>query len=195
MMANGNIIFLNGTSSSGKAAIARQLQEILEEPYLYFSVDSFLHMLPERFMSTEDSEPTIENEKILSEMMPGIISAIHHSIRTFASRGHNLIVDHVMQNQDWLVDCIKLLEEFPVLFVGVRCRLKELDRRERQRDMVRGLARQQYEIVHAHGIYDLEVDTADYGPLECAQQIKQALENGLSGQAFSKLKQEIVKKY
>jgi len=191
-MTNGNIIFLNGTSSSGKAAIARQLQEILDEPYLYFSVDAFLHMLPERFMSTEESEPTIENEKILSEMMPGIISAIHHSIRTFALRGHNLIVDHVMQNQDWLVDCIQLLDEFPVLFVGVRCRLKELDRRERQRDMVRGLARQQFETVHAHGLYDLEIDSADYDPLECAQQIKQAMDNGLSGKAFARLKQELI---
>ncbi len=191
-MENGIIIFLNGTSSSGKAAIARQLQEILEEPYLYFSVDAFLHMLPERFMSTEESEPTIENEKILSEMMSGLISAIHHSIRIFALRGHNLIVDHVMQNQEWLVDCVKLLDEFPVLFVGVRCRLKELDRRERQRDMVRGLARQQFDIVHAHGLYDLEVDTADYNPLECAQQIKQALENGLSGKAFSQLRQTLI---
>jgi chloramphenicol 3-O phosphotransferase len=191
-MAKGNIIFLNGTSSSGKAAIARQLQEILDEPYLYFSVDAFLHMLPERFMSTEDSEPTIENEKLLSEMIPGMISAIHHSIRIFALRGHNLIVDHVMQNRDWLVDCITLLDEFPVLFVGVRCRIKELDRRERRRDMVKGLARQQIDTVHAHGLYDLEIDSADFTTLECAQQIKQALEKGIAGNAFSKLKKDLV---
>ncbi|MBN1537826.1 MAG: zeta toxin family protein [Anaerolineales bacterium] len=191
-MAKGKIIFLNGASNSGKAAIARQLQEILEEPYLYFSIDSFLHVLPEKYMSTADSEPSIENEKVLSEIMPGIMSAIHQSICMFASRGHNLIVDHVLQNQDWLIECIQLLENYPVLFVGVHCRVKELDRRERQRNMVQGLARQQFEIVHAHGIYDLEIDSADYDPLECAEQVKEALEKGLSGNAFSRLKQDLV---
>lgn len=191
-MAKGKIILLNGTSSSGKAAIARQLQNILEEPYLNFSIDSFLHGLPERFMSTEDSEPTIENEKLLSEMMPGIISAVHQSMRIFASRGHNIIIDHVLLSQDWLRDCIKALQNFQVLFVGVHCRLKELDRRERQRDSVKGLARQQHETVHAHGIYDIDVDSDNNDPLECAQQIKQAMENGLSGKAFKILKQKLM---
>lgn len=191
-MAKGKIIFLNGTSSSGKAAIARQLQEILDEPYLYFSIDAFLHMLPERFMATEDNEPSIENEKLLSEMLPGLISTIHHAIQTFAHRGYNIIVDHVLQNRDWLIDCIKLLYRYPVLFVGVRCRLKELDRRERHREVVKGLARSQYDVVHAHGVYDLEIDSEEYTPLECALKIKQALENGSAGKAFARLKQEFT---
>lgn len=191
-MAKGKIIFLNGTSSSGKAAIARQLQEILDEPYLYFSIDSFLHMLPERFMATEDSEPSIENEKMLAEMMPGLISAIHYAIQAFARRGYNIIVDHVLQNQDWLIDCVNLLHKFPVLFVGVQCRLKELDRRERHREMVKGLARSQYDVVHAHGDYDFVVDSEDSNPLECAQKIKQAMENGLAGKAFARLKQKFI---
>lgn len=192
-MAKGNIIFLNGTSNSGKADIARQLQETLNEPYLYISIDSFLHMLPEQFMATEDNEPTIEKEKILSELLPGLITAIHQCILTFASRGHNLIVDHVLQSQDWLRDCVTLLEGYPVFFVGVRCRLKELDRRERQRKTIRGLARQQFESVHSDKIYDFEVDTCDYSTIDCANKIIQAYEeNGRSGKAFSQLKQTLI---
>jgi len=187
-MAKGKIIFLNGTSNSGKAAIAWHLQEILPEPYLHFSIDTFLHMLPERFMTTEDNEPTFENEKQLAGLMPGLISSIHHCILTFASQGHNLIVDHVLLNQDWLEECITLLDGYPVLFVGIHCRLKELDRRERQRSTIRGLARQQIESVHADKIYDLEVDSDNFNAVECANKILQALENGQAGEAFSRMR-------
>lgn len=38
-MNKGHIIFLNGTSSSGKTTIAKALQEKLAEPYMYVSVD------------------------------------------------------------------------------------------------------------------------------------------------------------
>jgi chloramphenicol 3-O phosphotransferase len=54
------------------------------------------------------------------------------------------------------------------------------------------LARQQHETVHAHGIYDIDVDSDNNDPLECAQQIKQAMENELSGKAFKILKQKLV---
>jgi chloramphenicol 3-O-phosphotransferase len=55
-MTQGTIIFLNGTSSSGKTSIARALQKSLDEPYLYLSVDSFLDMLPEQCFSGEEGE-------------------------------------------------------------------------------------------------------------------------------------------
>jgi len=63
-MTQGTIIFLNGTSSSGKTSIARALQKSLDEPYLYLSVDSFLDMLPEQCFSGEalcanESETTL----------------------------------------------------------------------------------------------------------------------------------------
>lgn len=36
-----------------------------------------------------------------------------------------------------------------------------------------GQARAQYELVHKHGIYDLEVDTSQMDPKECAEKIKE----------------------
>ena len=53
-MKQGNIIFLNGTSSSGKTTQAKTLQQVLEEPYVYMScdeisgVDEWYHRKPER---------------------------------------------------------------------------------------------------------------------------------------------------
>ena len=49
-MDKGRIIFLNGTSSSGKSSIAKALQNLLETPFLHVSADDFLSMLPERFI-------------------------------------------------------------------------------------------------------------------------------------------------
>ena len=49
-MAKGSIIFLNGTSSSGKTSIAKALQQILDEPYLHCSADGFFSMLAARYI-------------------------------------------------------------------------------------------------------------------------------------------------
>jgi chloramphenicol 3-O phosphotransferase len=55
-MSAGQIIFLNGASSSGKTAVARALQHILEEPYLLIGVDDAFRMLPERFRDWESPD-------------------------------------------------------------------------------------------------------------------------------------------
>ena len=47
-MGAGTIIYLNGTSSSGKTSIARALQERLAEPYLHCPVELFEQMIPHR---------------------------------------------------------------------------------------------------------------------------------------------------
>jgi len=177
-MTKGNIIFLNGTSSSGKTSIAKALQEILDEPYLHFCIDTFLWMLPDRYLSQE----------ALPAVGPRAISGMHHCIAASASIGNNIIVDHVLEGKQWLKECVRLLTGFPVLFVGVRCPLEELERRERERNRQRGLARYQFDLVHAHGVYDLEIDASIYSPMECALQIKDALRDIHSSNAFSELR-------
>jgi len=41
----GLVIFLNGTSSSGKTTIAKALQSKLEEPFMIVSLDTYLNQL------------------------------------------------------------------------------------------------------------------------------------------------------
>lgn len=181
-MGQGNIIFLNGTSSSRKTSIVKCLQEILDDPYLHFSVDTFVFMLPEKYLNQTD----------LPKVGSKVISCMHHCIAAAVSLGNNVIVDHVLENQDWLTECVEMLSDFPVLFVGVRCPIEEVERRERDRgDRQVGLARWQLGRVHAHEIYDFEVDTSIYNPMECALQIKEALQESPFPRAFTRLKKTL----
>src|SRR3989475_10619701 len=41
----GQVIVLNGASSSGKSTVGRELQRILPRPYLFAGIDTFLPML------------------------------------------------------------------------------------------------------------------------------------------------------
>jgi len=70
-MTNGKIIFLNGTSSSGKTSLATELQEILEEKFYHVQIDTFCDMLHDKFfdndfVSTENSASSIMHNFILS---------------------------------------------------------------------------------------------------------------------------------
>jgi len=182
-MIRSKIIFLNGTSSSGKTSIAKALQQALDEPYLHFSVDTFLLMVSEKYQNEEEGP----------KVFPTVLSGMHRCIPASASAGNNIIVDHVLQERQWLKECVDVLTGFPVFFVGVRCPLEELERRERERgDRKQGLARWQFDRVHAHGIYDVEVDTSLCSPMECALQIKDALKDIHSAKAFSRLKEKLA---
>ena len=76
-----------------------------------------------------------------------------------------------------------------MLFIGVRCPLAVLEQRERARgDRLVGHARGHAHLVHAHGLYDLEVDTSVAGPEECAEQILRHLHDGPPPDAFARLR-------
>ena len=75
------------------------------------------------------------------------------------SLGNNLIVDHIIEQEQWLADLVGLLAPFDVFFVGVHCPLPELERRERHRgDRRIGEARTDFHSVHRFTEYDLDID-------------------------------------
>lgn len=60
------IIILNGVGSAGKSSIARALQDITAEPYLYVAMDAFLDMLPAAYEDHPDGfiyEPVISDDR------------------------------------------------------------------------------------------------------------------------------------
>ena len=88
----GRIIFLNGTSSSGKSSIAQELQKLLREPYVHMSVDGFLHGVHEW-----TGVP-------YAELPPGTlalrVSAFHQCIAALSRAGLHQIVADVFHQSD-----------------------------------------------------------------------------------------------
>jgi len=189
-MTTGTIIILNGASSSGKTSIVKALQDILEEPYVDAGLDRFLWMLPGRYLERPLWDDVLGLADHAGPVGHKLVAGMHQAIAALSMAGNNVIADHVLVEPAWLVQCTNLFCTLPAYFVGVRCPLEILEQREQgRRNRTWGQARAQYDRVHAHGIYDLEVDTAIYSPEDCALQIKARLQSGDPPEAFKRLKQ------
>ena len=189
-MTTGTIIILNGASSSGKTSIVKALQDILEEPYVDAGLDRFLWMLPGRYLERPLWDDVLGLADHAGPVGHKLVAGMHQAIAALSMAGNNVIADHVLVEPAWLRECSSLFSELPAYFVGVRCPLEVLEQRERARkNRTWGQARAQFELVHAHGVYDLEVDTSVYSPMDCARQIKERLEDRYPPYAFKRLQQ------
>jgi chloramphenicol 3-O phosphotransferase len=149
----GNIILVNGASSSGKSTLSSALQAKLEQPFWHYSIDHLVaaNILPHARIKSK--------EFLWSDMRPQFFAGFHHSLPALAKAGNNLIVEHIVETKEWMRLLLELLAPFDVFFIGVHCPLLELERREIERGNRRiGEARQDFETVHTFGFYDLEID-------------------------------------
>jgi len=184
----GKIIIINGASSSGKTSIIKAVQKVMEEPYLDAGLDRFLWMLPKRYLDRPLWDDVLGLADRAGEAGYHLVHGMHHAIATLARCGMNVVADHVLVEPEWLRECAVLFADMPAWFIGVRCPLVVLEEREKSRgDRTLGQARLQHELVHAHGIYDLEVDTSLLSPDECAEQVRQRVMCGAPGDAFQRL--------
>jgi chloramphenicol 3-O phosphotransferase len=201
-MTLGNIILLNGTSSSGKTTIARALQDVMERPYLHTGLDQLViqHLPKGTVVYSDGVQPAaadgwlaVFGDDALNEVRIGPvgyrwIAGMYHAVAALAQEGLDVILDDVIYDRRVLKMAVEALPAETVFFVGIRCPLEVAERREQARgDRARGGARAFYHLVHAHGIYDLEVDSAQYSPFECAMQIKEGLRARPKSSAFSRL--------
>ncbi|MFG3157947.1 chloramphenicol phosphotransferase CPT family protein [Streptomyces sp. NPDC048219] len=183
-MTPGRIIFLNGTSSSGKSSIARELLDVLDDGvFFHLAVDGFNAMRTKRALDEEELDTALRRTRM----------GFHRSVAAMAEVGNDVIVDHVLSEPWRLLDCLSVLRPEDVLFVGVHCPPEELTRRERARgDRPVGLAAHQYDLVHRHGDYDLECDTGTETPRECAERIKEFLPHRPRRTAFARLRDRLL---
>ncbi len=195
----GTILILNGASSSGKTTLLRLLQDQLVEPYLEAGIDKFIWMLPSRYLYAPHWHEIFEYHWVEQaggrrlEICAGpqgkvLFSGMHQAIATLARSGSNVLADHVLIEPEWVAECARLFSGLPAFLIGVRCSLEVLEERERARkDRTVGEARAYHEKVHAHGLYDLEVNTGIDDPEPCAQQVIDFLASKPSPRAFPAL--------
>ena len=202
-MQPGQIILLNGTSSAGKSTIAKQLQEILPQPYLHTGIDHFLAAVPwSRLFVYSDSTAQTEAEGWFIPFQDGILvdtprlgpvayqwlDGMYASFAALATAGINLIVDDVIYDPQVLRSAVRQLAGLPVFFVGLHCPVAEAVRREQVRgDRAPGGAAIFHGLVHRHGVYDLQLDTAELDPKESAKQIQTAIQRPYPQTAFAQL--------
>lgn len=170
-------ILLNGASSSGKTTTVEALQEAFPEPLLRTGVDLLIReMLPSKFFLRsmheknpdfywqDEIDPTGENVKRLymGERALTAWEGLVQSTVGLLQAGNSVVIDEVTFMGSWQMDRWKTaLEPYNALLVGVRCRLEELERREKLRkDRMPRSSRGQYFVVHNDVTYDLEVDTS-----------------------------------
>lgn len=189
-MAQGTIILLNGTTSSGKSAIARAFQRSSEDPWLRIGIDAFWSAIDERWMelgprATEgfswvdvrDADATRSEMRIVSGPVGDRLAAgMRAAVGALAREGNNVVVDDVLIESKWLDHWSSVVAGLDTLLVGVHCDLDTLERRERERgDRILGEARGQLHVVHRDVVYDLAVDTSTSTPEGCASVIAHAL--------------------
>ena len=165
------IVVLNGTSSSGKTAVARAFQEIAPRLFLNFSIDSILYTLPpSAVVRLERGEP-------VPELRPArLIPAFFACVRQLATLGHDLVIDHAITSEAEVEMLRSAVEGHQALLVGLDCPLEVIEERERSRgNRRRGLAAAQCERVHRWLQYDLRIDTGRVTPDEAAREILSAL--------------------
>ena len=82
-MAAGRIIFLNGTSSSGKSSVARELLDVLDDGvFFHLAVDGFNAMRTKRALGAEELESALRRTRM----------GFHRSIAAMAEVGNDIVV-------------------------------------------------------------------------------------------------------
>jgi chloramphenicol 3-O phosphotransferase len=204
---SGRIVILNGAPRSGKSSIAAALQNGSDAPWLNLGVDAFARMTPARWLPGIGLRPGGERPD-LEPVISGLYAALYESIAAFARQGLNVVTDvghHDSYSKPLgiLNDCARRLAGLPVLFVGVRCSIDViLARRAASEDHyakasasdpIPAPVQRWQDAVHAHGIYDLEVDTSKQSSQECADAIRAALAQPVKApSAFQRLAQPLA---
>jgi chloramphenicol 3-O phosphotransferase len=183
----GQIVLLNGTSSSGKTTLVRALQDRLPDPWIEIGIDRFVFALPRRYRDQPDwsqvfryvRDDPAQPDVFRIETGPlgeRLVSGMHRTAAALADEGLDVIVDHVMLDGAWMDECRRLWAPFRTLLVGVRCPLDVVIERERDRkDRTIGQAAAQFDVVHRWSPYDLDVDTSVLSAEEAAERIALAL--------------------
>ena len=186
-MGKGQIILLNGVSSAGKTSLAKVLQAYLDEPFFMLGTDMFqCEMIPEKFTNPRNIN---YSHDIHLRLYLDAMSGFHHTIKSFSDMGLHTVVDHVfLKGHKTFDECVKLLNEYPVLFVHVTCPIDELQRREKERkNRFIGQAEEQIPQLYPQDTYDISVDTYDNSLEECAKKIIERLKSPEKCEAFKNL--------
>jgi len=176
-MKKGQIILLNGLSSSGKTSIAKVIQEKASEHFYHITNDMFVELEVE-MLSKKHIEETGAYTK---EYMAESCVLMYHFAKIMADRGINVIIETMMCETDGFTVKYKksnydimqdILSDSNIFMVDIFCSLEEC----RRRNIVRGNRGEnqsdlQDKMINKTIKYTFTVDSTNDSAEECADKI------------------------
>lgn len=181
-------MILNGAPRSGKSSIAAAIQAQLDGVWMNLGVDGFVAMTPERCRPGIGLRPGGERPA-LEPLVATLYQGLYEAIAAHGRLGVNVVTDvghhdGYSRRLGILPACARILAGLPAWLVGVRCPIEAIMERRQATwgaswapdgSIPAPILRFQ-EAVHVPGIYDLEVDTSQMTPAECAEAIARRME-------------------
>ena len=164
--SGSRVILLNGSSSSGKSTLARELQALAGErkagDYSVVSIDDF--------MKTDPMETIYEDD------VWAVSGDLCERALEILRSGSGVIIDHVITSERIFRQLKETLYAYPLRTVRVTCPLNVLLEREQARgDRCSGSAESSARYLYPRDGYDLSVDTSVKSPRENALAIAEIL--------------------
>jgi chloramphenicol 3-O phosphotransferase len=175
------VVLLHGTSSSGKTTVARAMQRLSDDPWVYLGIDTFWSAIDGRWMEHGSHAADGFLWTPSARIVPGpvgqrLAAGMRAAVGALARAHNDVLVDDVFVDSAWLEDWRQVLVGVAWVLVGVLAPLEVLEERERARgDRIAGEARAQVGAIHRGIQYDLTVDTSEQSPEEAARVILAAL--------------------
>ena len=172
------IIVLNGASSSGKTLTAQALLNVFGANCVLTGFDDILER--EKPFGSEDTKRQSSLQRMLRilwfQFTNGrlqLFQKLHREIVAHYQAGHTVIVETSLMDRRALQDAAACFSSVNAVFVAMKPPLAVSEEWEAQRsDRPLGQARKHYDLIHAHGIYDLILDPSKISPEECASAIQ-----------------------
>jgi len=186
------LIVLNGASSSGKTSTANALLDLLDPPCVVTGLDDMFERFRPFGPELTGTFSHIRRRVLISwfQFTNGrlrLFRYLHRDVVCRIQTGQSVIVDTAMMDPRALRDAASCFAPLHGILVGMKPPLAVSEEWEAKRgDRPPGHARKHYDLIHAHGIYDLMLDPSQLTPQECARTIVE-WSNSQSATAFQHL--------
>lgn len=174
------LIVLNGASSSGKTSIAKELLVLLGRETICTGFDDILERVqPFGAEGGGIANRLMRSVRILyfgaTDGRFKLMKRLHREVTAQYKSNRNVIVETSLMDSRALLDAAQEFAPLDGFFVGVKPPLSVSMQWEAQRgDRPPGQAQLHYDLIHSHGIYDLEIDPSRMTPVECTALILEA---------------------